>query len=123
MKEYLWDETHVLTEELERLQPLLSAAVIDGENNGYFIPHSYWSDWMGWLYIRWNLKETYKKIVVRYRFNDKAELESEVIKTNVSANEKLRGDDLNKPVVLITGDTHRDLSGDRKSRKVAASPF
>ena len=111
MKEYIWGETYTLTEELKNLQMLLSAAVSHGENSGYWIPYSYWTDKKGWLYLKWNLKDpnlNYKP-VVRYRFDNENHLIYEVVKVNQNAEERLRGNDSNKPVVLITGDTHRNF--------------
>lgn len=108
MKEYVWSETYILTKELEDIQELLSAAVIHGENNGFLIPYSYWIDKKGWLYIKWNEKASNMKSVVRYKFN-KGDLIAEAIKINLKAEERLRGKDTYNPVVLITGDTHRNF--------------
>lgn len=108
MKEYIWSETYILTKELEDIQELLSAAVIHGENNGFLIPYSYWIDKKGWLYIKWNAKASNMKSVVRYKFN-KGDLIAEAIKINLKAVERLRGKDTYNPVVLITGDTHRNF--------------
>lgn len=105
MSEYMWDEPYTLTEELENIQELLSAAVLHGENNGYWIPYSYWMDKKGWLYIKWNTKSSNSKPVIRYKFNN-SELIAEVIKVNLNAAERLRGKDTDNSVVLITGDTH-----------------
>lgn len=108
MKEYIWSETYILTKELEDIQELLSAAVIHGENNGFLIPYSYWIDKKGWLYIKWNAKASNIKSVVRYKFN-KGDLIAEAIKINLKAVDRLRGKDTYNPVVLITGDTHRNF--------------
>ena len=111
MKEYIWGETYTLTEELENIQKLLSAAVSHGENSGYIIPYSYWTDNLGWLYIRWFSEDTNIKYkpVVRYRFDSEDHLVYEEEKVNLNIKERLRGKDSENPVVLVTGDTHRDF--------------
>ena len=45
-----------------------------------------------------------------YRFNEMGKFVSETIPTKLNKQELLRGKDNNSPVVLITGDTHRDFN-------------
>lgn len=110
MQEYLWDKAYFFNKEWKDYQDVLWAALAHGEQSGYGIPYSFWADNRGWLYLKWNQQGTNHKPVVRYRMNDDNKLLVEMIKVNLSAEERLRGNDLNKPVVLVTGDTHRDYT-------------
>ena len=79
MKEYLWGKTYSLNEELVQLQEILSAALEHGRwQENYLIPYSYWTDYHGWLYVKWNLVGPNQKPVVRYRFGNHHELVVEI---------------------------------------------
>lgn len=110
MKEYLWGQTYKLDDIAEFKRLLDLALKYNDYHQEYLIPYSYWADYLGWLYIKWALKDSEVKPVVRYKLDEKGDLLVEKIKVNLSKDELLRGKDKDKPVVLITGDTHRDFT-------------
>lgn len=111
MKEYLWGETYTVDEDMSAIMEILNLAIkYNNCNQEYLIPYSFWSDYLGWLYIKWILKDSESKAVVRYKLDETGDLIVDKIKVNLSKEELLRGNDFNKPVVLITGDTHRDFN-------------
>ncbi len=110
-KEYFYSSTYMVTEETERIRPLLAAARAYHENQPeFFIPYSWWMDQKGWLYVRWEIKGELDRVVYRYRFDSTASLVVEKIPVNVKKADLLRGKGSDAPVVLITGDTHRDFT-------------
>ncbi len=110
-KEYFYSSTYMVTEETERIRPLLAAARAYHENQPeFFIPYSWWMDQKGWLYVRWEIKGELDRVVYRYRFDSTASLVVEKIPVNVKKADLLRGKGSDAPVVLITGGTHRDFT-------------
>ena len=112
MREYLWEETRIFDEdEAECLQKIFSEVIAYEAQNMQddWVPYSYWTDNRGWLYMKWHKIGTDTKAVARYRFDKNDVLIAEKIKVNLSADQRLRGDEPDKPVVLITGDTHRNF--------------
>ena len=107
-----WGQTYVMGEEMLKIHPLLKLAVEYQQTiEGYFIPHSYWTDRQGKLYIRWNMfDKDAEKSVCRYWLDETGELVNERMPIKLNKQELLRGKDGNSPVVLITGDTHRNFN-------------
>ena len=112
MQERDWGKTYVVDEEMLKIQPLLKAAVEYQQTvEDFLYPYSYWTDRQGKLYIKWNMYDKKaEKSVCRYWFNEIGELVNEMIPTKLNKQELLRGKDGNSPVVLITGDTHRNFN-------------
>ena len=112
MQERYWGKTYMVDEEMLKIQPLLKAAVEYQQTvKGFLIPYSYWTDKQGKLYIKWNMNDREAdKHVCRYWFDGVGELVNETIPIKLSKQELLRGKDGNSPVVLITGDTHRNFN-------------
>ncbi len=105
---YYNGQTYELTEEMEKLSPLLNDATdYQKQFPDYCIFHSYWTDKYGRLYIRWIMNGSEKQPVWRYYYDDEKNLFAEEIPINLTKTERLRGNDPDKPVTLITGDTHR----------------
>ncbi len=105
---YYNGQTYELTEELERLSLFLKDATdYQGQFPEYLTFHSYWKDKYDRLYIRWIMNGSGNQPVWRYYYDDERNLVAEEIPVNPSKTERLRGDAPNKPVTLITGDTHR----------------
>ena len=111
MNERFFGSTYAVTEESEKMLPLLRAALeYQREHHPeYIIPYSYWSDRKGWLYIKWNIEEKKDLPVWRYRYDRHGNIAAEKIPVNLKKAEVLRGKDSDEPVVLITGDTHGDF--------------
>lgn len=112
MKMYDYNQTYNIDEDIEKLLPILQKATdYHSEDKSYIIPVSYWGDKAGRLYIKWHMNDQnnlYK--VCRYWLDDDKELVCEVIPVNKTNEEKLRGiAGSTEPVVLITGDTHREF--------------
>ncbi|MBR1854269.1 MAG: metallophosphoesterase [Lachnospiraceae bacterium] len=115
MKERLWGVAYIADEESEKIRPLLCAAVeYHRRQEAFLIPHSYWTDKKGQLYLRWNLQGNpqgqEERPVWRYWFDEAGELQAEEIPRKLSRTELLRGVGSSAPVVLITGDTHRNFT-------------
>lgn len=112
MEVHFWRKTYMMDEEMREILPLLSAAV-DYQRatlEDFLVPHSYWTDKQGKLYIKWIMGDRGpNRPVCRYWFNETGELVSERISENPNKQELLRGKDKDLPVVLITGDTHGDF--------------
>lgn len=110
IQERFWGSTYIADDESKRIMPLLCAAVDNQRmQQDYTIPYSYWTDKNGWLYIKWNVTNLENKPVIRYRFDESGKLIAEAISEKLTHAELLRGKGNNAPVVLITGDTHRDF--------------
>lgn len=113
MKELIFGKTYALTdelaEELDRIDPVLRAAYeYQKQFPDYCIPYSYWTDKDERLYIRWDMADgTEDRPVWRYFFDKNNAFCAEKIKRNLSKKELLRGNNLDAPVITITGDTHR----------------
>lgn len=108
MNKYIWGNTYACDEKYNSMNEILKAAVdYNMSTDEYLVPSSYWMDKRGWLYIQWVEKNNAKGKVVRYKFGDDKNLIIEKIKYCPRKDERLRGENLDAPVVLITGDTHR----------------
>ncbi len=106
---YYWGQTYEVTEETERFAPLLSDAVeYQKQFPEYVCPHSWWTDRSDRLYIRWEISgRTGTGPVWRYHYDEDDMICGEEMPRNISKAERLRGDQPDSPVTLITGDTHR----------------
>ncbi len=106
---YYWGQTYEVTEETKRMGPLITAAIKYQEQfPDYYAPHSSWIDKYDRLYIRWEMDDRREiRPVWRYYYDEEKKLFAEEIPRNQSKTERLRGDNPDKPITLITGDTHR----------------
>ena len=97
MKELLWNETYTITEkrteEIERIKPVLQAAVeYQKQFEEYLTPYSFWTDKKDRIYIRWAMTDdSDDRPVWRYFYNENNEFIAEKIKRTVSKKELLRG--------------------------------
>lgn len=122
VKETYWDEEYTFSEEDRWAEELLEKALeidwVDCVNT--FSPVSFWTDYLGYLYIRWNQLDSQEKAVVRYWFDENHKMCMEPIPVRLSKKELLRSEceQPTDPVVIITGDTHRNFSEVEKFCKV-----
>lgn len=113
--QYLWGVTYDLPdkkEELDRIHKHLRDFYnyqLDNDDVKVDFPDSYWMDEKGWTYIKWNLKNSIKQTVIRYKVDSEGKVENEVIPTRCPDRLMIR-DEYNSPAILITGDTHRNFN-------------